>query len=124
MGSNRFELCCIPAYAFDLALGDIVATGAGTDRQYVVGRVEVSSGRFAFRAWVEPLTKGRPLLAAARLRDELVSELEGLGALVEMVSPNLLAIDARDGEQAQVVAGYLAERERAGHLMYETGRQS
>ena len=35
---------------------------------------------------------------------------------------SLLAIDAVDAEHAQLVADFLAEREEAGQLIYETGR--
>jgi len=45
-----------------------------------------------------------------------------LGSLVEWSSRNLLAVDAADGEHAQLVADFLTEREKAGHLIYDTGR--
>jgi hypothetical protein len=41
---DLFEVCCIPAYAYNLALGDIVEAPG-----YVVSRVLRRSGRFTFR---------------------------------------------------------------------------
>ena len=48
--------------------------------------------------------------------------VEGRGALIEWSSRDLLAVDAVDKEHAQQVADFLAEREKAGQLVYETGR--
>jgi len=96
---------------YDLALGDVVAT----DADYIVRRVLEPSGRYVFRAWFG---------ASFHPRDEIASQLETLGALIESSSRNLLAIDAADGEHAQHVANLLAEREHAGHLIYESGASS
>jgi hypothetical protein len=41
---------------------------------------------------------------------------------LEWSSADLSAVDAADGEHAQLIAGHLAEREGAGRLMFETGR--
>lgn len=35
---------------------------------------------------------------------------------------NLLAVDARDGERARVLAAFLQQHEDLGHLLYETGK--
>jgi Domain of unknown function (DUF4265) len=105
----RFEICCIPFFVYDLALGDVV----DTDANYAVKRVVAPSGRFVFRVWFGE---------SFHPRDEVAEELKALGSLVEWSSPNLLAVDATDKEHAQRVADFLAEREKAGHLVYETGR--
>jgi hypothetical protein len=105
----RFEICCIPFFVYDLALGDVV----DTDEHYAVKRVVVPSGRFVFRVWFGE---------SFHPRDEVAEELKALGSLVEWSSRNLLAVDATDKEHAQRVADFLAEREKAGHLVYETGR--
>jgi hypothetical protein len=44
------------------------------------------------------------------------------GALLEWSSATLLALDAADEAHAEAIAGYLSEQERAGRLMFETGR--
>lgn len=108
IGAYEFEICCIPFFAYDIALGDTVET----DPEYNVTRVLEHSGRFVFRVWLESTT----------ITDELVSQLVALGALVEWSSTHLLAIDAKDEEHAQIIANVLEEQERVGHLRYETGR--
>jgi Domain of unknown function (DUF4265) len=55
-------------------------------------------------------------------RDEVAEELKALGSLIEWSSRNLLVVDTTDKEPAQQVADFLAEREKAGRLVYETGR--
>jgi hypothetical protein len=109
LGYERFEICCIPFFVYDLALGDVVETDANHD----IARVIERSGRFVFRVWFGE---------AFHPRQGVADELAELGALLEWSSPNLLAVDAADEAHAQVIVHYLAEQERAGRLMYETGR--
>lgn len=45
----HFELCCIPFFAYDLALGDVVEV----DADYMVRRVSTASGRYVFRVYFE-----------------------------------------------------------------------
>lgn len=106
---GRFELCCIPFFVYDLALGDVVET----DSEYLVRRVVRPSGRFVFRVWFGD---------SFHPRDEVADELKALGSLIEWSSRNLLAVDAADEGHAQLVADFLAEREKAGQLVYEAGR--
>jgi uncharacterized protein DUF4265 len=110
---DRFEVCCIPFFVFNIALGDVVTTSPKGGRKYVVAKVVEPSGRYVFRVWfgqsVEP-------------RDGIADQLKTLGSLIEWSSRNLLAVDAADGEHAQLVADVLMRHEKAGHLVYETGR--
>jgi hypothetical protein len=110
---NQFEVCCIPFFIYDLALGDLVLTSPAEDLQYVVERVVTSSGRYVFRVWFGQ---------SFHPRDEIANDLTALGSLIEWSSRNLLAVDAADGEHAQLIADFLMERQKAGHLIYETGR--
>jgi len=110
---DRFEVCCIPFFVFNLALGDVVATSPRDGRKYVMDKVVEPSGRYVFRVW---------LGQSFQPRDEIANELKALGSLIEWSSRNLLAVDAADSEHAQLVADFLMEREKAGHLVYETGR--
>lgn len=112
LSDDRFEVCCIPFFIYNVALGDIVATLPKAGRKYVVAEAVQPSGRYVFRVWFGQ---------SFQPRDEIAGELEALGSLVEWSSRNLLAVDAVDGEHAQPVAGFLAEREKAGHLLYERG---
>jgi len=106
---HLFELCCIPFFVFDVALGDLVETDAGYE---IVGVVQ-RSGRSVFRVWFGE---------SFRPRQQIADQLSDLGALLEWSSVNLLAVDADGTARAKVVADFLAEREGEGQLTYETGR--
>jgi hypothetical protein len=113
ISDDRFELCCIPFFLFDMALGDIVRTAPTGGRQYVVTEVETPSGRYVFRAWFGE---------SSYPRTEIEETLKAMGCLVEWSSRNLLAVDATDDAHAQTVADFLADQQKARHLLYETGR--
>ncbi len=115
LGEAEFEVCCIPFFLYDLALGDVVMTAPKDDRRYVVHQVVRPSGRYVFRVWFGESFHPREAVAEA---------LEALGALVEWSSVNLLAVDAENDERAQGVADYLDTREKRGELMFETGRSA
>lgn len=106
---GRFEICCIPFFVYDLALGDLVET----DDHYLVRRVVRPSGRYVFRVWF-----GESFYP----REEAAEGLRLRGALLEWSSQNLLAVDLPDKEQAGIAADFLAEHTQQGHLIYETGR--
>jgi len=109
---RHFELCCIPFFAYDLALGDLVEVDAG----YVVRRVTTPSGRYVFRVHFDRVNFD--------LRDGVVLALTERGALVEWSSPSMFAVDARDAAHGQEIADYLFEQEGQGRLVYETGRSA
>ena len=113
LDDNRFEVCCIPFFVFNLALGDVVVTSPKGGLKYVVEEVVEPSGRYVFRVWF-----GNSLQPP----DEVANELRALGSLIEWSSRNLLAVDTADSARAQQVADFLIEREKAGLLVYETGR--
>ena len=115
ISDTEFELCCIPFFLYDVALGDVVETDASGPQKYLFRRVVKPSGRYVFRAWFGE---------SFQPRDEVAEALNSLGALLEWSSQNLLAIDARDDGHAQVIADFLANREAKGDLVYETGRTS
>lgn len=115
LGAIHFEICCIPFFVYDLALGDEVETGAEGERRYVIERVVKPSGRYTFRAWFGDTS--RP-----QARDEVIAELRALGSELEWYSNNLLAVDAASEELAQLAADLLYKREQSGDLVYETGR--
>jgi len=109
---TRFEICCIPFFVYDLALGDEVEAGS---RAYVIERVVKPSGGYTFRAWF-----GDSRHVGAR--DELIGILGELACEFEWYSEKLLAVHAADDDRARQLADLLHEREQLGHLTYETGR--
>lgn len=110
----QFEICCIPFFLYNLALGDIVATGTLGEDQYLIDSVMKESGRFVFRVWLGESTDP----------DELSNLLAQAGCLLERQTDTsrLLAIDAATEEIAQRVADILQNRENSGQIHYETGR--
>src|SRR6266487_3803765 len=84
---NRFEICCIPFFVYNLALGDEVETEPESGKNYVVQRVIRSSGHWTFRAWFKDTSD-------PAARSEVPAEIERLDCLVEWFSANLLGIDA------------------------------
>lgn len=110
LGERQFELCCIPFFVYDLALGDAVET----DADLIVRRVVQPSGRYVFRVWFGE---------SFHPRNQIADALRALDSLVEWSSLNLLAVDAVDVNQAKLIADFLHEREQDGMLTYETGRR-
>lgn len=113
LSDDTFEICCIPFFVYDVALGDVVQTAPAGGRRYMVQRVVRPSGRFVFRVWFGD---------SFQPRREIAEQLEALGAVLEWSSPNLLAVDVADEDLAKVISGWLLEREQQGQLVYETGK--
>jgi hypothetical protein len=107
---NRFEVCCIPFFVYDLALGDEVETEKG-----VIEKVVKPSGHQTFWIWFDKA-------ANKSVRGAVYEKLTGHGCLVESYSPALLAFDAQSDEQARVVCGLLEEETRKGFLECVPGR--
>ena len=119
LADNRFEICCIPFFASDLALGDEVETATEDGETYIIQRVVKPSGHWTFRTWFGDLPD--PVIRN-EVADEVLREVEQLGCLTEWYSANLLGISAPSDSQAQAVADLLCRREQLGHLTYQTGK--
>jgi len=113
LDDERFEVCCLPFFLYDVALGDIVRTAPSGGRTHVLVEVLQPSGRFVFRVWFGQ---------SFHPREEIAAQLESLGALLEWSSANLLAVDACDQAHAQEIADFLQEQEKLGHLPFEAGK--
>lgn len=113
LGDDTFEVCCIPFFLYDMALGDTVRTSPEQGREYVVMSVLECSGRFVFRVYFSQTMRAH--------REAVVADLRTMGALLEWSSPSLLAVDAEDAHHGQRVADYPWEQEKCGCLVYETG---
>jgi hypothetical protein len=111
IAERRFEICCIPFFVYDLALGDEVET----DGDYVIKHVVKSSGHYTFRVWFGEAND-------AACRETVPSATKNLGCELEWSSKNLLAIDAATVTMAEAAADVLAKHQAAGDLTYETGR--
>jgi hypothetical protein len=116
LGPERFEICCIPFFAYGVALGDEVETAPANGKRYAVTRVVQQSGRYVFRVWFGDS-------ADALIRDQVLGWLTSSGCLLEWSSDKLLAVDVPTQESAGEVAAYLQKQENHGLLSYETGRR-
>lgn len=115
LGDDHFEICCIPFFVYDLALGDKVETASELGSSYIVQRVIERSGHWTLRVWFGDAKPGEEILG------EVLSEIHQLGCPMEFYSANLLAISAPTEEQAIALTEVLSRREHLGHLHYETG---
>ncbi|MBV9869066.1 MAG: DUF4265 domain-containing protein [Frankiaceae bacterium] len=110
---DLFEICCIPFFAHNLSLGDLVRTEMQGERSYLISDVVRPSGRSTFRVWLGKSPDDRL---------DVEAEFIAMGALTEWSSEHLLALDVPDEPQAQVLATRLAAGEQSGRWLYETGR--
>jgi hypothetical protein len=113
---ESFELCCIPFFLYDVALGDFVSVVSGKDGSYQYGGVMRSSGRHLFRVWFGDVED--------HVREDVMRKLARFPVLLETHGENLVAIDIGDAGLVQNLADYLMAEENAGRLVYETGVQN
>ncbi len=104
--NRTFEMCCIPFFLYDLALGDIVVTD---DRYRLVG-VQQHSGRGVIRIWF-----GKASSRGQSVADHLLK----LGALVEWSSRRLLAVDVPNPQVGELVDEYLRGEHNKGGIVLE-----
>lgn len=110
---TQFEVCCIPFFLYDVALGDVVETTPCGGDEFRLKSVTRPSGRYVFRAY----------FAGQRHRyaPNVADALRQAGALIEWSSPRLAAIDI-EGGRAQAIADRLHAFAEAGRLVYEAGK--
>lgn len=110
---NRFELCCIPFFAYGLALGDIVETDSLDSKKYVVTGVVSRSGRSTFRIFFQSVLRW----------NEIIDEISSLGCSVEVRWPQskLIAVDASSGTYCDLLKSYLSELEKQNEINWENG---
>ncbi|MEP3049864.1 MAG: DUF4265 domain-containing protein [Erythrobacter sp.] len=107
---NHFEICCIPFFVYDLALGDEVQT----DKDYVISSVSKRSGRSSLRVWFGNSENPED-------RDNIMSFIQNKRLAYEWSSDNLLAIDLLDIEQSQGLEKFLRDIQFNSSLLFEYG---
>lgn len=113
LGSNMFEVCCIPLWVRNLSIGDIVAATPDSKKGWILKEVIQPSGDCTFRIWfAEP--------PAEEVMKRLHDELRAFGCLLEWRSDRLWGVSCRP-ESAQTVRDLLMDWERRGIIEYETG---
>jgi hypothetical protein len=119
-----FELCCIPFFLYDVALGDVMEVFSVmnppydslplVEQPYVEALVKVQSGRYVFRVFFEK--------SKYNIREHIAGLLSELGAVLEWSSMSMLAVDVKEKKQVKIVADFLHEYESRGDIIYETGK--
>lgn len=112
LDENRFLICCIPFFAYNLALGDEV----GTDVHHTIIRVVKHSENSTFRVWFGNAVNPE------EVKSEVLYELRRFSIDYEWHSKNLLAVSVSAEDLAKAVSGFFLERQAEGKLQYETGR--
>jgi hypothetical protein len=84
-GEDLFKVCCIPSFAYDLALGDLVRADAGTD--YLIQSVAQRSGNGVARVAI----KRREDVDA--IHPQLHDVLGRLEYLCEWLEPGYVAVN-------------------------------
>lgn len=107
--NSQFILCCIPFFAYDLALGDEVELDV---HRHILAVVK-PSGQWTFRAWFGGVS--------ANDKKTAIVAIQAHAPLMEWSSENLLALSAST-EGAQALADTLQGLSESGSLQYETGR--
>lgn len=113
--NNQFMICCIPFFAYDIALGDIVTTYEDPR----IGRGDIlhhrlkKSGHATFRVWFQT---GDSQSTIPRWLDLNGYSFEWLSS-----AASLIAVDTENAARAQSLADFLIEQEEMGLLVYETG---
>jgi len=111
MGNDRFELCCVPFMAVNLALGDQVTAIADGQGNHLIMDVPRRSQHSTFQLWFTGSV-------AAAERDRLAHELISMGCLLETSPSESVAIDASSEELAKAVYDLLSERARLSQLQF------
>ncbi|MBI3969410.1 MAG: DUF4265 domain-containing protein [Chloroflexi bacterium] len=115
LDANRFELCCIPFYAYDLALGDEVETQTEAEKPHVIRQVVKPSGHQTYRIYFRYARNLARLEANERLRS--------LGCSLEWENAHHLGIDCATPAMAQKAEEILKEAERPEAVAYQSGRR-
>jgi len=110
------EVVAIPAFAYDVNLGDVVRVLESAEGAPVVCGIVAESGNYTFRALFESAPH-----TGSQHWQRLMADLEPHGCWFDGWSETLIAISV-GAAHAQAVADYLARRQTAGELRYETGR--
>lgn len=104
----------VPAYAFDLNLGDRVTVVRSAEGPFVATGIAHDAGNITFRYYFLDSEDGTAWYPMAQ-------EFAAMGCLIDVLTPSLTALSCVP-EASQSVADKLARLEEQGVLQYETGR--
>lgn len=109
LAEGLYEICCVPFFVYDLALGDEVSAASDDAGKLTLEAVVKRSGNQTFWVWFEePYDR--------RVWDTAYEGLARAGCLVEGYNEGLLAFNASSVEQAELAAEVLKEAADKGLL--------
>jgi hypothetical protein len=111
ISENRFEICCIPFFIYDLALGDEVETGGDQEKRYLLQHIVRRSGNQTRWIWFNDSANDEVRL---RVRDKVA----GFGCLMEWCYYGLLAFNVTAGVQPESIEDALKDELLQGYLEF------
>lgn len=112
LDDGTFEICCIPFRIYDIDRGDRVSKGTDDHLIAVVRKSGDCGFRFKTNRDEETI-------------DKIVKAIEAYGCTIEFdPSGTVIAVNAPDGTDQELVSGILATFEESDFLVYETVRMS
>jgi hypothetical protein len=114
LDDNRYEICCIPFFIHDLALGDEVKTALNEAGKLVLQSVVKRSGNETYWIWFNESDD-------REVWDKVYESVARSGCLVEGYNADLIAFNAASEEQAGLVLEALKEASDKGLLECVSG---
>jgi len=113
LDNNLYEICCIPIFAYGLALGDVVEI----DQKFMIIKVSQKSGRVTIRVWLNEQISQED-------REELSTKILNIGCLLEWYSQRLLGVATDSHMMTQSMIKTLEIYKKSGLLEFEYGNQA
>lgn len=110
---NLFEICCIPFFTYGLALGDFVSAATIEGKEFVISRLEKSSGHRSYRLWFLDISNWASVIDGIR----------DLGCFAEVRWENskLISVSAPSPETISLLEGYLYDLTSKEEITWEHG---
>jgi len=108
---NLFEVCCIPFFAYGVALGDFVRTRDDGVKKYIIDDVVKNNGHTTYRI----------LFRSTDEWHSTIDEIRELGCFVEVrwEKSSLIAVDAPDAGTRARLEPFLSILEKTGQAICE-----
>lgn len=113
---NRFMVCCIPFFAYGIALGDEVLTAPKGKMNFIVQSVVQPSGHSTFRVWLGDTNQ--------ELVPTLLKLIRQTDASIEFYSEHLFGVDSSSEEITIQLLQILKKWQADGNISYEAGNSS
>jgi hypothetical protein len=110
VSADCYEICAIPVFARNLALGDLVTASPDEAGRLMLIDVKRRSGRFDYRLWFGEIQESD----REATRGHVIDKLEEIGCVTEHYSNDLLCVDAPNAEIAQQFVDFALQYKHSG----------